>query len=145
MSLSQSQEVQTVHLSANPPAGGEDTVQIDADEDRKIIGFALSTGSIPDGGLQTEATLYTGVDPEPASSEAKDLGGKFYTEFNFRVVNDDTNGTGWATETMYEPEWVDDPDIAFDWNEDVTLTLHTQETNGANSGTMKAEVYYVEA
>lgn len=136
MSLSTSSEIKTTKLTLNVAAGGSDTIEIDATEDREIVGFRLGFNDVAVGGsIQASAELFTGVRPtqNPASI------GKLYATHS--MTADGTNGS--VTETETSSADVPD-DMAWDWNEDVVLTLRVNEKNGTNAASAYAEVYYRE-
>lgn len=133
-------EISSVRVRAKPAAGGTETVQIDADEDREILGWEWNAQGLQQGGSVTVfSEAFVGVDPDTAQNSAEDLGGKLYT--NARWVTDSTNG--FATNSVHSSSV--DTDDTYDWNEDVTLTLVTQENSGVNSGGAELTIYYREA
>lgn len=135
-------EVNTVVArTATVSAGDSDTVQIDAQEDRKIVGFEMEIPGKMGSDLNATARAYVGTDPIPGSDDAKDIGGKFAAEA--RLTQDNTNG--WAHQGSAGLFDVDS-DHAFDWNEDVTLTIEVL-NNGASATSVQAQarIYYVEA
>lgn len=144
MSLSSSDEVQTAVLSCNVGPGEEETQALDAQEDREIVGFSMDgVGINPSESLQLEAEAYVGSDPTVSMSDNKDIGGKFYAQGEIAVNNDETNGVGWAYSTMPDSGPVPEGE-GWDWNEDVTLSLHVAEGNGSSGGGVAITVYYRE-
>lgn len=140
MALSSSDEVQTAILNVTASAGTTEQQQLDAQEDRRIVGFGFSGQSASVGeDTSVLAKLFTGVDPDPPLDDAEDLGGKFYAQFEF--VQDSTNG--WARESTWEPD-IAPENAGWDWNEDVTLTLEVDENSGSGDGGVMCMVYYKE-
>ena len=129
-------EIQTVYLSTDNLSNSQDTTSIDAQEDREIIGYSLRRdgGNVGDN-YQLSAQAFVGVDPDVGNNHSEDLGGKFFASMSFVQ-----NGTaGWAHNA--------DDNIApgqgsWDWNEDSTLTLAAQESEGGQNISAAIEVYY---
>ena len=141
MSLSSTgTEVQTAVVQTDVTGGSTSTEQIDADEDRKIHGYSLAIDADQTGTASQAflAEAFVGVDPG-ISTGAEDLGGKFYARAT--MSRDGSNGY-----SLNDPdELLDIDSVAWDWNEDVTLTLTVSEENGSSGGRAVLEVYYTEA
>lgn len=122
--------------------GGEEEVQVDADEDRRIIGWKFDVyGVSPGNDYDGDSRLFVGVDPGPlGSGTGKDIGGKLFDTSHYTA--DSTNG--WSDAVNVGGVKMADNDHSFDWNEDVTLTL-VGENDSANTMNYAATVYYVEA
>jgi hypothetical protein len=132
-------EVQTAVLSVDA-SGTTEEVQLDADENRKIVGWSLSPTLESTGATQrAEAEAFIGVDPDIGIDDAEDIGGKFYASAG--VVVDATNGYALSSEdNAYDIEGTPN----FDWNEDAVLTLQVREGQGNASVEYTLEVYYVQ-
>jgi hypothetical protein len=133
-------EIETVILRTAAVAGGEATAQVDAQEDRAIVGWSFSPKDITQGNdHDVEMEAFVGVDPDVSNDTTDDLGGKFYDHAS--LVYDTTNGAAFdlncANENFLNNEhW-------YDWNEDVTLTL-VHDENASNSSAGELTLYYVE-
>lgn len=136
-------EVQSAILRVGASAS-QNSVEIDAQEDRAIVGYELSIDRLPSNtSVEGLIEAFIGSDPQvPNGETTEDLGSKFYVHRAYRWVADTTNGLGVqkgmdADQTFFE-------DHTFDWNEDVTITLdHTEDTGNATPHA-QLTVYYVE-
>lgn len=136
-------EIQTVELiTADISAGNDAGVAIDAQEPRAIVGYSTGYEDIGGGDdVFADSRLYLGVDPGgPTVNVAEDHGGKFLDRSH--IQHDATNGLVWENS---KNEAFLEADHAFDWNEDVTLSLNLK-NSGSSSGSVRgtARVYYVE-
>lgn len=145
VSASHSEEVQSVTMRLAANAGSTENIQIDADQDRRIVGWNFAPEGIDLGSeYKVDAKLFLGTDPNPGPDNAEDIGSKFVARTQFTINNDTTNGVGSALGDEALPGNTPS-DVTFDWNEDVTLTLEaTNSTNSTDAAGVMAEVYYVE-
>lgn len=139
MSLAES-EIKSVLL--NPPnsdSGNTTTQEIDADEDREIVGIVATPGNVgPADQVQATIDVYVGSDPEPAADQTKDIGGKFHWAGAF--AQDATGAFAWESLDAFG---LDSPELSWDWNEDVTLSVDLVNTAG-NPASIFVTVYYRE-
>lgn len=137
-------DIETVNMRTDTPAAGSsDTVQVDAQENRRIHGFRINPFGIATGNdYILRGKLFVGVDPNVAVDSADDLGGKLFAEHE--VVVDSTNGWAVVDSEDYPIEGADG--ASWDWNEDVTLTLEVDNGSSSTDGAgYEATVYYTEA
>lgn len=139
-------EVKQIEFEARPD-GNTVTEKIDADEDRRIVGFEWSVHDTTKGNPhELKGHAYVGVDPRPSissgSGDVKDIGGKFHTHCNSVVSTDSTNG--WAYALNHYPAVNPEDGLSWDWNEDVTLTIEAQEESGQGGVLVTFQLYYVE-
>lgn len=141
MSVSGGRELETViATTGNVAPGDTGTVQIDAEEDRRIHGAELDFEGLDTAqDFDGRARAYVGTDPDPGLDNAEDIGGKFYVDSEITV--DGTNGFAVVSKGEFPLE----AEPSFDWNEDVTLTLKMI-SGGASSEDVRATLtlYYTE-
>lgn len=133
-------ELNSVRLRTSTNTGTETEAQIDAQEDRLIIGYRLDVDGVGVGDDAVgDLELFVGTDPDPGNSE--DIGSKLYDKLHY--LQDATNGvTNWQGLGV---TYFLDTEHAFDWNEDATLSIRHNNA-GSSSGSHEGEavVYYVE-
>lgn len=141
MSISAGQEVQTVDFHVQPAANGKETIQVDAQEDREIVGFAMTVaGLVEESTYKLFVQAFTGV--QPSGGDVSDLGGKFHIHGIMRQEYGAADGIGvesWDLPVMYDV----DNALSWDWNEDVTLTVIANETGGSSVG-VHVQIFYRE-
>lgn len=141
MSISGSQEVKTALIELNASGGTETSDSIDAQEDREIVGLAVSTqspGSVA-GEENTRSRVFIGTE------QFVDLGTdetfvrdnlSFHIELSSFGINNDTDGVG-AHSDKNEVVWFGHGS-GIEWNEDATLTylLETADTEASGVATV---------
>lgn len=142
MSLSaSSDEVQTVILSQSAQ-GAEEQTQIDAQEDRRIMGWQWIPEDLSPGtDFEAKGTAFVGTRPSDAEG-SHDIGGKFHTQCQLFNHVDSTNGVG-ANVARFPGNPLES-DASWDWNEDVTLTMVAYEEMGNSPVYLTLIVYYRE-
>lgn len=134
-------EIKSVMVNPASTSGGGDGTQqqIDAEEDREIVGITATPGNVgATDQVQASIDVYVGSDPEPAADQSKDLGGKFHWAGAF--AQDATGAFAWSD---LGPFGLDSPELSWDWNEDVTLTADLVNTAG-DDASLFVTVYYRE-
>lgn len=145
MSISGSQETKTALLQAHPAAGNTETAELDAQEDREIVGVNVrgnpSPAAAPDIG-RLAAELRVGTDPgnvtSGETSQQDNLSWQHRADFT--MMDDDTNNKA-VSGSQPSSVWYGHGS-GIEWNEDATLTLEAVATGG--SGNCEASVYYRE-
>lgn len=139
MSLAQSDEVKTAVVNHGNVTGDNEQISLDAQEDREIVGFAVSIDPSMTGDVNARILLHVGTQGIPA--EARD-NLSFHYRMDYSQQNNTTDGVGWSTE---ETEVVTfGRGEGFEWNEDATLTSSLSESAGSVSVTAQIFIYYVE-
>lgn len=142
MSLSASDEIQTVVLTLPNVSGSTEQVQVDAEEDRRIVGWDMSIHNYTLGNVDAYGRAWVGVQPDMGPG-GHELGGKFYTEGLVFTNDDTTNNLGFSLSDL--PEVDPEDGLSFDWNEDVVLTFEASENAAQGEIALELTVYYREA
>lgn len=150
MPLSQSNEVKQVDYHLRPDNGTNRTVTLkqDADEDREIIGYEWSLRDhVVGNSFEVNAEAWIGshpVEDMPGSGEGftNDVGGRFHTHAHVAASTDSTNGLAYSIVDLPQ-NTVGGDENAWDWNEDVTLTVEAEESMG-QATLITFSVYYRE-
>lgn len=123
------------HPSAN---GATNEEQIDAQEDREILGVNIEVEP-PSGTATTgQVEVYTGVRNFPATGQAQDNQNFFY-----RGYWDQKPANGYSVFPESDGEWFGDGS-GIEWNEDATLTVRLSENGGNGTAEAVVTVYYTE-
>lgn len=142
MSLSGSQETQSAIAHVNVSAGGQVEVQKEATEDRRILGidfdFRMDTGASQD--ITARAHLGATQTHSPADSFVDGAKWSYFT--SAENTNDTTNSLG--TGYYQDGAMVDTSDQNVEWDEDETLTVLVNESQGNSSVDTFATIYYEE-
>lgn len=127
--------------TASASSGSTDTVQIDAEEDRRIHGVVLSfEGFGLANSYNASAEVWIGSKPSVGGDTALDLGGKLYLSGHLLI--DSTNQYALLDDAEIPLE----ADESWDWNEDVTLTVEVDNGGGSTDAiSAVATVFYTEA
>lgn len=143
-----STESKTAYLTTSVGAGNTNTVSMDAQEDRRIVGWDVVPRGIP---AQEDHLLtgkcWIGTEPNTGGDRAQDLGGKFWDIFFYQSIKDDANGNSQPGGFSFSQARSTDSSMAnYDWNEDATLNLKVDQGAAAStSGGFHLFVEYVEA
>lgn len=144
MPLSNSDEIKTITIEGRVQ-GDTTTAQIDAEEDREIVGYSMGLQNIPLGVTsEGRLDLYLGTDPDlpgatPPDGTAVDLGGKFFDRGYWQWDN-----TNQLALFDFPEQMRGDSLPGWDWNEDVTLSFDFTESQGNGVATGTCQVYYRE-
>lgn len=121
--------------------GSEVTKQIDATEDRLIVGMQIMVENLgQDEETNSEAQVYLGNDPFSRDDNVSDHE-TLAISHDVTQAADNTNGRGHSTA---EPQYLDFSEYPFAWDEHVTLTAEYQE-NQSNNTQLEVIVHYIEA
>ena len=145
MSLSASGDgVQSAIIKTPSNLDGDDPVtkELDATEDREIVGYHLHPTAF-EGGISHDMKLNAWLGSDPLiGSDSVNQGEQFVAEAHVRQTFDDTNGNASSTSFGTDPVIFDEP---FDWDEHVTLTVrHNESTAGSDASVGRMTVYYRE-
>lgn len=143
MSISGSEEVKTARLAFNNASNTEAEEQVQAQEDREIVGYTLRVIPGLNASVRVETELRVGIDDdlEGLDSQGTTDNQSWRVGHGFVQNADTTNGVGSAADTQ-SSEWYG-KGSGVEWNEDATLTAFIEERNGENCD-LKAEVHYRE-
>lgn len=146
MSISGSNEVKTALFNARASgADAEEEVALDAQEDREILGVAISIGG--PSGLDTdieyrgEVLVRVGKDERPGADSAAD-NRSYHSVFHYHFIHDGPGGSG-AGADLRDEQWYGHGS-GIEWNEDATLTVSIDERDAGAQVTVEAEVFYRE-
>lgn len=140
MSVARSSEPRqtTIMDTATTSGGSEEQIEVDANEDRKIVGLTLiakNVGSDEEHNAETE--VWIGADPRTGVDTVRDSE-QFYMRSDFTADSAAGQGAGYQNQGHIEFE---EP---FDWEKHRTLTLaHTE--HAADGSRAHAVVHWVEA
>lgn len=153
MSISGTEEVKTAILQRGVVSGGEQTAELDAQEDREVVGLAISADIDPTSGVATDlgrvrTRVHIGVNqfqdllfadlPTAAGTTADNF--SFHFETHHGSMDDDVNNAG-ALDQKADLEWFG-KGSGIEWNEDATLTILVRAT--ASDAIVSATIYYRE-
>lgn len=140
MSLSSGNDVKTAVLHSPSANGSTEEIEMDADEDREILGVALSFSGIDQNSEYTaNAFLWMGADEFPTGGNVNDST-KHLARAELAQEVDTTNGVGGGV--VSGDVYRDFSDNPIQWDEHQTLTLQVNENAGISSIKVVAEVYY---
>lgn len=150
MSISGSQETKTAILQQSAAAGGDEELSLDAQEDREIVGFSITTDvdpgeAAPDLG-RARVRLFIGTEQftEQADADVPESNTRdnvsFHTSFVGTAMDDDTNNKAAAGEN-HDSNWFGHGS-GVEWNEDATITLRVRPLAG--SAKVRTVVWYRE-
>lgn len=126
--------------TSNTSDGNGSSEQVDAEEDRAIVGWSFDTAGVNTGNdYQLQLTGHVGVSPTFSAGTVVDEGSKWFD--TAELVVDSTNG--YAVESNLGTINFLDTEHWYDWNEDVTLTF-TANNSTANGVAGDLIIYYVE-
>lgn len=150
MSISGSDETKSAILQQSAAAGTDEEAQLDAQEDREIVGYSTQSdidpeGAAPDlGRARIRIHIGTSQFQEQAFADVPETdvrdNASFHVPFQASAEDDDTNNKAAAGDSS-EAVWFG-KGSGIEWNEDATLTVQLSPVAGDAVATVV--VYYRE-
>lgn len=137
--------IKTLTAGGQPPSGGTELLQVDAQQDSRIIGYIAGDVASTDKNLHQAIRCWIGGDDPkpnpslPGSGYADDEA--FIFEMGQTQESDEVNALGLADHTNYNVIFPDG--MYIEWGEGETLNFLFQEFDNQNTDFMDCTIYYV--
>lgn len=141
--VSKSHETRTAILESPTAQASTESIELDAAEDREIVGYQLFAHGW-DLGLDSWGTAraYTGRNPEPPVGDLRD-NEQFFAKATWESNSDSANNR-MGEQIHGSGEYIDISDRPIPWDKHVTLTVECQEEGGNDTAHAELILHYRE-